>query len=219
MNITIRRNRVNGGLESEWADSVGFTLLEVIVALAILGVSLTVTMQLISGSFTNISRVSQYFLAGNHAQNIMNELLVNPEILPGYSMNGNFEDGYQWSATSTEHDMPPDPQYLNQMAAGQDQGQLFPLRLLNLQVVIQWRYRNRDHQFILKSAKVVNPMQNVPGGGAGMDSGGLTPGRPRTGSGNNPASGGGLFGPGGRRSPSSGTGSPSGNYRRGTEQP
>jgi prepilin-type N-terminal cleavage/methylation domain-containing protein len=193
--------------------AAGFTLLEVIIALSILAVSLTVTMQLISGGFTNLSRVSQYFMAGNYAQNIMNELLVNPEVLPGYSMNGSFDEGYRWLATASERDMPPDPQYLNQMAAGQDQSQLFPLRLLDLQVVIQWKYRQREHQYVLRSAKVVNPLR-LPGGG-GLGSGLSTPGQLRTG---NPPSMG-LFGPGGRNASGGRGGLRSGNYRRGYEEP
>ncbi len=187
-------------------SSAGFTLLEVVVALAILAVSVTVTIQLVAGSFTNISRINQYFLAGNYAQNIMNELLVNPIVEPGFSMNGSFEDGFQWFATCAEKVMPPDPQWQAQLAVGQDQSQLFPLRLLNLQVEIRWRYRGKDHHFFIQSAKIVNPQQTLVG--ADGAAGGLTPGQSNDGSG--------VFGP--SRSWVGG-GSRSGGYRRGYNEP
>ncbi len=187
----------------------GFTLLEVIVALSILAVSLTVTMQLISGGFTNISRVSQYFMAGSYAQNIMNELLVNPEVLDGYSMNGSFEEGYRWQAAAVERVMPPDPQALSQMALGQDQAQLFPLRLLDLEVVIQWKYRQQEHQYVLHCAKVINVLQKTGPLGVGS---GLVPGQLPSA---NPS--GGLFGP--RGGSGRGSGLRGGGYRRGYEEP
>jgi type II secretion system protein I len=156
-----RREAAKGG--AAWGYDDGFTLLEVVVALAILAVSVTVTIQLVAGCFTNISRINQYFLAGNYAQNIMNELLVNPIVEPGFSMNGSFEDGFQWFATCAEKVMPPDPQWQAQSAVGQDQGQLFSLILLNLQVEIRWRYRGKEHQFFIQSAKIVNPRKGLIG--------------------------------------------------------
>jgi general secretion pathway protein I len=135
----------------------GFTLLEIVVALAILGLSLTVTMQLISGAFTNISRINQYFLASNHAVNVMNEMLVSPDLKGPMQTSGTFEDGYQWTAIALERVLPPDP-----VPAAQPY--ISPVLLLELQVDIRWQQNMRAHNYTLKSMRVVRSAEaDLPG--------------------------------------------------------
>ena len=59
----------------------GFTLLEVVVAVAILGIGMGVAMQIFSGGLKNVHRISQAHRAMNHAENIMNTAIIN--IHPG----------------------------------------------------------------------------------------------------------------------------------------
>lgn len=135
----------------------GFTLLEIVVALAILGLSLTVTMQLLSGAFTNISRINQYFLASNHAVNVMNEMLVSPDLKGPMQTSGTFEDGYQWTATVLERVLPPDPVPVAQPF-------ISPVLLLELQVEIRWQQNMRAHNYMLKSMRVVRSAEaELPG--------------------------------------------------------
>ena len=61
-------------------NSRGFTLLEVIVALAILGISIGVTMHIFSGGLKNIHRIDMAHRAMHHAENVMNEVLVDQDI-------------------------------------------------------------------------------------------------------------------------------------------
>ena len=135
----------------------GFTLLEIVVALAILGLSLTVTMELISGAFNNISRINQYFLASNHAVNVMNDMLVNPEIKGPMQASGVFEDGYQWNAAVAEKILPPD-------TIPTVQPYVPMVTLLEIQVDIRWQQNARAHSYTLKSMRVVSSMEEgVPG--------------------------------------------------------
>ena len=53
----------------------GFTLLEVIAALAILGIAVGVMMQIFSGGLKNIHRIDMAHRAMHHAENVMNQVL------------------------------------------------------------------------------------------------------------------------------------------------
>lgn len=134
--------------------------MEIVVALAILGLSVAVTMELISGAFTNISRINQYFIASNHAENLMNELLVSPEVTGPSESNGVFEDGYRWHATVVERVVPPD-------LPPEEQPPVIPIQLLEMSVEIQWQMRSRQHNYVLKSMRVIN---NTEANQAGLSS-------------------------------------------------
>ena len=51
--------------------SSGFTLLEVVVALAILGVSVAIVMQIFSGGLKNLRRIDLAHRAMSHGENVM----------------------------------------------------------------------------------------------------------------------------------------------------
>ena len=58
----------------------GFTLLEVVVATALLGIGVGVAMQVFSGGLKNIQRIDMAHRAMNHAENVMNEILSDQSI-------------------------------------------------------------------------------------------------------------------------------------------
>jgi general secretion pathway protein I len=69
----------------------GFTLIEVIVAMAILGISLVLIMQLFSAGLKSAKASCDYTIAIVHAKDKMEELsqtLAND--------SGTFEDGFKW---------------------------------------------------------------------------------------------------------------------------
>jgi general secretion pathway protein I len=71
----------------------GFTLIEVIVAIAILAISLVMIMQLFSSGL-RASRVScDYTRAIVHAKDKMEEMSVTP-----IQDSGEFEDGFKWES-------------------------------------------------------------------------------------------------------------------------
>ena len=85
----------------------GFTLIEVIVAIAILAISLVTVMQLFSGSLRASRASCDYTRAIVHAKDRMEELSVNP-VISEHVQGGRFEDGFTWEAETlpypTEHD-------------------------------------------------------------------------------------------------------------------
>lgn len=88
-------NKKNDDLESKRKQcKSGFTLMEVIVAIAILGVSFVLVMQLFSGGL-KLSRAScDYTRAIVHAKDKMEQLSADP--VPG---SGEFEDGFRWDSS------------------------------------------------------------------------------------------------------------------------
>ncbi|HVO99443.1 MAG TPA: prepilin-type N-terminal cleavage/methylation domain-containing protein [Bryobacteraceae bacterium] len=69
----------------------GFTLLEVLVATAIMGVAVAGLLNAISGSARNASRLNQYDRAVMLAKSKMDELLAEPELRRNVPMAGVFD--------------------------------------------------------------------------------------------------------------------------------
>ena len=76
----------------------GFTLLEIVVALAILGMGVAVVMQIFSGGFKNIHRIDMAHQAMNHAENVMNEILSNQAITGEVSLAGDLDEEFAYTA-------------------------------------------------------------------------------------------------------------------------
>jgi general secretion pathway protein I len=71
----------------------GFTLIEVIIAMAILSVSFVMIMQLFSGGLKASRASCDYTRAIIHAKDKMEELSDNP-----VQGSGEFEDGFNWES-------------------------------------------------------------------------------------------------------------------------
>jgi general secretion pathway protein I len=84
----------------------GFTLLEVLVAFAILALSLGVLIQIFSTGLNNVALGSEYSRAILLAQSQLAALGVEAPLAAGES-NGEFGDGYRWHVTVTPYDLPP----------------------------------------------------------------------------------------------------------------
>ena len=71
----------------------GFTLIEIIVAIAILGISLVLVMQLFAGGLRAARTSCDYSRAVIHAKDKMEEIMQDP-----VQDSGEFDDGYKWEA-------------------------------------------------------------------------------------------------------------------------
>jgi len=84
----------------------GFTLIEVIVAMAILGISLVLIMQLFSAGLKSAKASCDYTIAIVHAKDKMGELsqtLAND--------SGTFEDGFKWETEIQDYKAIDDSAY------------------------------------------------------------------------------------------------------------
>lgn len=73
----------------------GFTLLEVLVATMVLGISVVIILQLFSGGLDQARRAEDYTRAVFHARAKMEEILLDPPSGPVLE-RGDFGDGYRW---------------------------------------------------------------------------------------------------------------------------
>ena len=76
----------------------GFSLLEMIVATAILGIAIIGLMTLITTVLANAARIREYDRAAMLARTKMNQLLVEEPLPLGIDLSGKFETGLGWEA-------------------------------------------------------------------------------------------------------------------------
>jgi general secretion pathway protein I len=87
----------------------GFTLLEVLVALAIMAVGAALTMSLMSGSLGNIRKVQLRTRTIQHAETVMELTLLDAAIRQPTRLQGDFQDGTRWQLLVEEIPPPPPP--------------------------------------------------------------------------------------------------------------
>jgi len=84
----------------------GFTLLEVLVAITVLGVGSAVAISLMSGSLGNIQKVQLSTRIIEQAESVMEETLLDDTILNPTTLGGSFDDGTNWTMNIEDY-VPP----------------------------------------------------------------------------------------------------------------
>jgi prepilin-type N-terminal cleavage/methylation domain-containing protein len=79
--------------------SRGFTLLEIIIAVAILAAGVGAVMQTFSGGMNNIRRIDLAHRAMNHAENVMNEILTDQNIMGPITLGGDLDQDFSFNVT------------------------------------------------------------------------------------------------------------------------
>ena len=93
----------------EKSPQSGFTLLEVIVATAIMAIAVIGLLSLISGSLANAARVKEYDRAAMLARHQMGELLVSDPLPVGVDLSGSFDKTTGWTARAEPFELPVHP--------------------------------------------------------------------------------------------------------------
>lgn len=88
----------------------GFTLLEVIVATAIMAIAVIGLLSLVSSSVANAARVKEYDRAAMLARHQMGELLVSDPLPLGADLRGSFDQSTGWQARVEPFEVPVPPQ-------------------------------------------------------------------------------------------------------------
>ena len=128
----------------------GFTLIEVVVALAILAIGLTVIIELFSGGL-RLGRISkEYTQAMNYASLKMEEIATRRTIDEGED-TGEFDDNYRWKVGVEKVDILPG-----------DKGTDFrpPVEFYHIRVSVLWASGLRERSADLETYKAVKTSTN-----------------------------------------------------------
>ena len=127
----------------------GYTLLEIIVAFAVLGLALTLLLGTLSGSTRQVRWAADSGRAALHAQSLLDETGVGEVLKPGRRA-GEFEGGrYRWVldvAPHVDRSRPP-PRTVDAFAP----------QLLQLQLTVLWGEGGPRERLQLQSLRLVQP--------------------------------------------------------------
>jgi len=127
------------------SSQAGVSLLEILIAVSILGISFTAIFSSLSSGLRAAARLDQYQRAVDLATNQLNEMVLDPTLEPGQVISGVSSSGLRWKAKSELVDSRPGP--------AQDR----PLQLVRLVVEVSWARPTRPQSFVLQTLKLRIP--------------------------------------------------------------
>jgi general secretion pathway protein I len=134
--------------------SAGFTLLEVMVALAILAIGLVTVLELFAGSLRLVTKASRHSQAAIYAQNEMDRLFSQTTLTDGEE-SGDLPDGYYWRARVQEIYPEEDRTRLQP----QRQNPTDFLHLKEIEVNVGWQENGQEQTFTLRSLRTLTDEQ------------------------------------------------------------
>lgn len=138
------------------SSSKGFTLLEILLAISILGVAVTVIMQQFSAGL-RIARTSRtYTTATIYAKQMLEEYLLAEEMEEGEAF-GTFDDGYTWNVSIETYE-----DYMEEEGATEEEQELYerlPLEMFRVESVVAWMEGDREKSVALATLKTVKKLR------------------------------------------------------------
>lgn len=136
----------------------GFTLIEVLVAFAVLAMALTLLLGTLSGATRQVRWASDAGRAALHAQSLLAEVGVGEALQPG-TRDGVLEDGrYRWTLEVAPYVDPLRPPVVLEDP--------FAAQLMQLRLAVAWGDGGRQQRLQLESLRLVQPDPTDAGGGA-----------------------------------------------------
>jgi general secretion pathway protein I len=132
-------------LRNKILSTTGFTLMEVVVALAILSVGLTVIIELFAGGL-RLARVSEeYTKAVNYARIKMEEIAVKPKMEEG-NEEGKFDETFHWQVGVKKVDVLP---------IEKNPDLKIPVELFQIQVKVIWKSGSKERSTYVESYRTM----------------------------------------------------------------
>ena len=144
------------GVATGLSSQRGYTLIEVLVAFAVLAGALTLLLGILTGASRQVRWADQAGRAALHAQSLLDQSGIGEPLQPG-QREGDFEDGrYQWTLMVERWRDPavPPPATLDPGAP----------RLMRLQLDVRWGDGGPRERLRLESLRLVTPDPLVGGG-------------------------------------------------------
>ncbi len=126
-------------------STTGFTLIEVVVAMAILAVGLTVIIELFSGGLRSGRTSIEYTKAVNYARMKMEEIAVKPTMEEG-SEEGEFDDTFRWQVETKRVDILPEKDKTDFKP---------PAELFQVKINILWKSGLKEKSTRIESYKTI----------------------------------------------------------------
>jgi len=126
----------------------GFTLIEVVVALAILGVGLTVIIELFSGGLRLARASMEYTKAVNYARTKMEEITVKPAVAEG-AEEGEFDDkSFRWQVGVKKVDLLSIDKSIDYQP---------PVELYQVKIDVFWKSGTKEKSTGVEFLKAIKP--------------------------------------------------------------
>lgn len=130
----------------------GYTLIEVLVAFAVLALALTLLLGTLSGASRQVHWSAVAGRAALHAESLLAQTGVGETLQPG-RRDGDFEDGrYRWALDVAPYDDPT--------RAPQTTRDPFSPQLMQLRLQVAWGDGGRGEQIVVDSLRLVAPDPN-----------------------------------------------------------
>ncbi|MBW1678787.1 MAG: type II secretion system protein [Deltaproteobacteria bacterium] len=126
----------------------GFTLIEIMVALAILGIALTIIMQLFSGGLCLARKSEDYSRAVFYGRQLLEEICLQKEISEREEA-GKFEGDYTW-----KYEIKPYSVLIEKEENG-GKGKNFSLKIFNVRVTVFWPSGDKEKSLNFETLKTV----------------------------------------------------------------
>jgi len=128
------------------SSKAGFSLLEVIVATAIVALVFVSMMEIFSSGLRTEGKADEYATAMQHATRVMNDLWVNTRQAQTAQFDGRFEDGATWHASVDVFRSPGE---------ALDSSKDLPFEKMLLRVEVAWGPRGSEKTVQIQSIKNV----------------------------------------------------------------
>lgn len=125
--------------------ATGFTLIEVVVAMAILAVAITAIIELFSGSLRLVRTSGEYTKAVNYARVKMEEMTVKPTMKEGME-TGEFDGAYRWQVDVKRVDILP---------ARIETDFRPPAELFQVKVQVLWNSGTKERSTVLETYRTI----------------------------------------------------------------
>jgi len=136
----------------------GFTLLEILLAISILGVALTVIMQQFSAGLRIGQASKTYTTATAYAKQKLEEFQLEEEMEEGEEV-GDFDDGYTWKVSVLPYE-----DYMEEAVESGEDEELFehlPLEMYRLESVVYWMEGEKEKSVSLVTLKTVKKKEGL----------------------------------------------------------
>lgn len=136
------------------AKQRGYTLIEVIVAFAVLALALTLLLGTLTGASRQVRRAADAGRAALHAQSLLDQTGIGESLRPGHTQ-GDFENGrYRWAMDIAPYADPSQP-------AAPAPNELAAPQLLQITLSVQWGDRP-GQSLRLRSLRLALPGLEAP---------------------------------------------------------